>query len=100
MLKENHISAIDFCTCHDIEISFIRSLNDYGLIEISSEAGQLFIPADELPKLEKIVFMHYELNINLEGIETIHFMLERVLSMQEELASLKNRLRFYEQHLG
>jgi hypothetical protein len=40
--------------------------------------------------------LHYDLDINLEGIEAITCLLDRVRSMQEEIRELRNRLGVYE----
>jgi hypothetical protein len=42
------------------------------------------------------VRLHYDLDINLEGIEAITYLLNRVKNMQAEIIALKNRLRLYE----
>jgi hypothetical protein len=49
-----------------------------------------------LGRLEKIVRLHFELDINLEGIETIAHLLERMEGMQEKIVQLTNRLKAYE----
>ena len=96
MQTENLISINEFCTNHNVEISFIRSLQETGLIEITTIEKTIFIDTDQLQKLEKIVRLYYELDINLEGIETINYLLHRINDMQDEIMSLTNRLRFYE----
>lgn len=96
MSNEKFISAIEFCKYHHIEVTFIESLNSYGLVRITTESDELLIPSEEIDRLERLVHLHFELEINLEGIEAINFMLERVESMQSEISSLRNRLRFYE----
>ncbi len=93
---ENLISLNEFCASHNIEISFIRSLTETGLIETSTIEEKGYIPENQLPELEKIVRMYYELDINLEGIETINHLLHRLNAMQDEITWLRNRLRFYE----
>ena len=98
MLNENFIPAVEFCKCHQIEITFIESLNNYGLVRVTNDSDQLLIPSEEIARLERLVHLHFDLEINLEGMEAISFMLERVESMQNELSSLRNRLRFYEAH--
>ena len=40
--------------------------------------------------------MHYDLDINLEGIEVINNLLSRVNNLQEELMLLKSKLKIYE----
>jgi hypothetical protein len=96
MHKENLIPADEFCANHHIEISFITLLNDNGLIEITTIEESLFIDNEQLYKLEKIVRLYYELDINLEGIESIIHLLQQISSLQDEIILLKNRLRLYE----
>jgi hypothetical protein len=93
---ENLIPANEFCLNHNIEISFIRSLHETGLIEITTIEETIYIQAAQLQELERIVNLHYELDINLEGIETIHHLLQRINYMHDEITALKNRLRLYE----
>lgn len=96
MQTENLIAVEEFCTNHNIEISFISSLQQTGLIEIIIVKEIWFIDSSQLPQLERIVRFYYELDINLEGIETIMHMLQRISTMQDEIITLKNRLRIYE----
>jgi chaperone modulatory protein CbpM len=92
----NLISIDDFCNSSNVEISFINSLNQTGLIEIRSERENLFIDIDQMPHLEKMVRLHYELHINLEGIETIVHLLNRINIQHDEILRLKNKLDLYE----
>ena len=96
MNKVNLIPANEFCASHDIEISFIDSLQEAGLIEITTIKKTEFIQESQLSELEKIVRLYYELDINLEGIETVIHLLQRINDMQDEITLLKNRLRLYE----
>ncbi|MBP2831474.1 MerR family transcriptional regulator [Aquimarina sp. U1-2] len=96
MTTKNLISLNEFCDTHSIEFSFINSLNDFGLIEVITVKRQVFIKQEELPKLEQILLFNKELDINLEGVEVIIRLLERVHHIQNEMTTLKNRLRLYE----
>ncbi len=96
MNMKNLISANEFCANHNIEISFISSLQKIGLIEITTIHEIYFIHASQLRQLEKIVHLYYELNINLEGIETINYLLQRMNNMHDEITMLKNQLRLYQ----
>ena len=96
MHKENLIAISDFCLNHNIDISFISSLQQTGLIEITNLNETGFIDTVQLPQLEKFVRFYYELDINLEGIEAITHLLQRISALQDEITSLRNRLRFYE----
>ena len=90
------IALDEFCTVHKVEISFIDSLRESGLIEIVTIRDTNFIEAERLHQLEKYVHLYYDLDINLEGIETIDYLLGRISSMQEEIRRLQNKLRRYE----
>src|SRR4051812_8681155 len=96
MLHEELISANDFCMHHQIGFSFLQSLNEFGLIELSQEENNWFLRSTELASVERMVRLHYELSINLEGIDVIKNLLEQIENMNEEMAGLKTRLRFYE----
>jgi hypothetical protein len=47
--------------------------------------------------LEKIVRLYYDLDINIEGIDAVINLLQRMEDMQHEIVLLKNRLRLYEE---
>ncbi|HEX8019858.1 chaperone modulator CbpM [Mucilaginibacter sp.] len=89
------IAANDFCVYHNVEYTFITSLHEAGLVEITIINETTFIPQTELQKLEKLISLH-ELDINIAGIEAISHLLERVEKLQEDMRYLKNRLRLYE----
>lgn len=96
MYKEILIPANEFCANHHIEISFISSLQETGLIEIKTIDKTGYIHASQLQQLEKFVRLKNELDINLEGIDTITNLLQRINDMKDEITALKNRLRLYE----
>jgi len=96
-METNYLIAVEeFCTSHDIEISFISSLQETGLIEITRIEEADFFDAEQLQELEKYIRFYYELNINLEGIDSIQHLLQRVNEMHYEITMLRNRLRIYE----
>ncbi len=96
-MQTDYLIGVDkFCANHNIEVSFISSLQQNGLIEIQTIKESGFIEPEQLYQLEKMVRLYYELDINLEGIETINYLLERLSRMQDENIALRNRLRLYE----
>lgn len=96
MLTEEMIPAQEFCIYHNIELSFIYALQDYDLIEVIKQQEDVFVPKNQLQQLEKLVRLHYEMDINLEGIETITHLLQKVSMLQQHILELNNRLNSYE----
>jgi chaperone modulatory protein CbpM len=96
MSPEELIPAREFCTFHHVELSFIHNLHDSGLIGMTIRDGAVFLPADELPKLERLVRWHYELSINPEGIEALSYVLQRLEYVLRENNTLRGQLRRYE----
>jgi len=84
------------CSHYNIEIAFVDTLNTMGLIQIEIIEQQHFIHQDEIGNLEKIIRLHNELNVNLEGIDVVFNLLEKERKLQQELNAVKNRLRLYE----
>ncbi len=90
------IPAKVFCASHAIEQSFIQTLYESGLIDITFIEEDPFVPAAQLEQLERIVRLYFEMDINVEGIETIVHLLHRIHLLQQEMNAVKNRLRLYE----
>jgi chaperone modulatory protein CbpM len=96
MKSENLIALTEICTHHQIEPSFILSLKDSGLIQLDIIEEGFFIDHHQLAQLEKYIEFYYTLGINLEGIEAISHLLQRMNILQEELAKMKNTVTFHE----
>lgn len=97
MTNEEMIAAEEFCLSHNVEISFLDALCQSGLLEVSRVENTTFISYEQLPDLEKLVRFHYDMDINLEGIEAIHHLLQQMKVMQQEMKALRARLGLYEQ---
>ncbi len=92
METENLILIEKICSHHEVEISFVHALREYGLIEVVEVADHQYLPNEQLKDFEKMMRLHYELNINLEGIDAIAHLLERIEYLQQELNAAKNKL--------
>ena len=92
------IIVSEYCQkCH-IEPSFIDLLEEGGLIEVRIEAGEHYLLVAQLPEVERYSRMYYDLSINIEGIDAIHHLLERMEGMRREINSLHNRLSLYRKY--
>ena len=96
MEERNMIPASECCAYYHVETSFIDSLEEYGLIELQILEEKKFVPAERLQDLEKFIHLHYDLNINMEGLDAISHLLGRLRHLQNEMTALRNKLRIYE----
>lgn len=96
MTNEDLILIDHFCQHHGIEPSFILALQEFDMIEIVVSEEKQYFSAAQLAKIEKIIRLHHELEINLEGIDIIMNLLEQLEDYKSQLASARNRLDFFE----
>ncbi len=96
MMEKKLILAETICAHYNIEFSFVDALNKIGLIQIEIIEQNQFIHQEQIGDLEKMIRLHHELNVNLEGIDVVFNLLEKERELQVELNALKNRLRLYE----
>lgn len=89
MEQVTSISIEQCCVYYNIEISFVQKLNEHGLIELNRSDETFYITFEQLTDLEKYIHMHYELEINIEGLETIKHLLDKVDHLQKEVNRLK-----------
>lgn len=98
MNSKNLIQIKQFCVYHEIENTFITELNTYGLVEIIIQEEDEYLLPEQLPAIEKMIRMHYDLKINLEGIDAIYHLLNKIEVLQQNLTATQNKLRLFKQY--
>lgn len=96
MNTENLILLKTVCSLYQVEPSFFSHLKELGLIEIQLIEQTQYIQEDKMYDIEKMIRMHHELEINVEGIDVVFNLLQRIESLQKDLISTQNRLKLYE----
>lgn len=92
MENDNLILIAKFCLHHNVDQSFVLSLQEFGLIKVFEFKKELYLAPDEMAKLERMVRLHYDLGVNFEGIDAINGLLQRIVLLQEELNVARNSL--------
>ncbi|MEJ7559115.1 MAG: chaperone modulator CbpM [Pedobacter sp.] len=92
MENENLVLIAKFCLHYEVEPSFITSLNDFGLITLLEVSNEHYLSVDEIKEVEKMVRLHFDLGINLEGIDAIASLLKQITNLQHALVIAQNRL--------
>jgi len=91
------LNAVEvFATHQGVDITFVHALHERGLIRITVLQEQHFLEPGELARIEQLARMHYDLDINLEGIEAVCHLLDRMDAAQREARELRERLGVYE----
>ena len=94
-MQNELIIISEYCSKCNIEPSFIDLLQEGGLIDIRLENGERYLSFTQLPDVERYSRMYYDLSINMEGIDAIHHLLQRMEGMQHEIYELRNRLKLF-----
>lgn len=97
MNLEEFIATDDLCVKYKVEYTFISSLNESGLLEVVKIEQREYVHYDKVSEFEKMRRLHYDLDINLEGLEAIHHLLKQVKKLQKRNVQLQNRLNLYEE---
>ena len=96
MSINNLVPVHYFCLYHEVELSFIDSLHEYGLINVTVIDEDKFLQPEELKQIEKFIQFYYDLGINVEGIDVITNLLIQNASLRSELDAALKKLHIFE----
>jgi len=95
MDTKNLIPIDQLCGVYEIPESFIDDLYSYELVEVIDTEDARYIPQDHIKDIEKLMRLHFDLNINYEGLDVVMHLLERIEELEKEVNYLKNKLSIY-----
>ncbi len=90
------ISVTQFCSQYNIPESFISSLLNYELIDLVEINSLSYIQNKDIERAERLMRMHYDLEINMEGLDVVSRLLEQIEDLNREILTLRNKIDFYE----
>jgi chaperone modulatory protein CbpM len=92
-----YIAVEEFCTHHGVEVMLVREFADFGLVQLSVQENGEFVPDEEVSRLERMLRLFQDLEVNKEGIDIILHMREELKQLRREAAQLRYRLRQLEE---
>jgi chaperone modulatory protein CbpM len=95
-MERELIAITQYCIQYNIEPSFINALEESGIIILTNVGEEKFISASQLSEIDKYIHFHYDLQINIEGIDAIRHLLQKVNEMQKEIQQLKKQLHLHQ----
>jgi hypothetical protein len=90
-MEKELILLSDYCKHSRAELDFILALEDEGLIKTEIHNNIRYVLISQLKEMELFTRLHYDLSINIEGIDVIHNLLSKIELMEQELNMLRRR---------
>ena len=84
-MKNVTISVIQCSKYHQIEPQFVIDLYKNDLVVLHERNQEYFIEENDLKLIERFIEFHYNLGVNIEGLEVIHHLLKQIETLQKQL---------------
>lgn len=81
---EDRISREELVKIYNIEVSFFDDLEETGLLHIVKENNVKYLLYEELSSFERFTNWHYDLEVNLPGLEMLHQLLQKMETLKAE----------------
>ena len=88
----DRISREELVKMYNVEISFFNDLVESELLKVYTENEISYLMYDDLPIFERFTNLHYDLDINLPGLEVIHNMLQKMEDLNSRNRELMRKL--------
>lgn len=86
------ISREELVQIYNIEVTFFDELVDSGLLNIETDNEIRYLMYEDLPTFERFTNWHYDLEINLPGLEVINTMLQKMKNLNQINRELMQKL--------
>ncbi len=90
MEQDDLIPLEDLCRYYAVEFTFVSGLSEYELLDVIVLGQTPCLRKSQLGDFEKLVRLHYELDINMAGIDAIVHLLRRINHLQSEVKELRS----------
>lgn len=91
-MEKELILLNEYCEKSRMELDFLKCLEGEGLIKIEIHNDKYYLHTSQLSNIEMFTRLYYDLSINIEGIDVINNLLEKIRRMEHELSVLKRQL--------
>lgn len=88
----DRISREELVKIYKIEVRFFDELVECGLLKTETEDEVHYLMYEELPAFERFTNWHYDLEVNMPGLEIIHDLLQKLEKSNMEKLSLLRKL--------
>lgn len=93
MDQTKYLSIQQICHSYQVSPSLLVAMEEYELIEIEyTKEEEGYLGVDELAKLERLLRLNQDLDINVAGLVVVHELLEERKTLREELNRLQRQM--------
>lgn len=78
------IAITEVVRIYNMEVSFLENLEESGLIHPETVGKEKYILFEEIPALERFSNWHYDLEVNIPGLQIIHDLLQKMEILRSE----------------
>lgn len=82
-MKER-ISREELIKIYNVELAFFDALETHGLLCVEVEDNVKYVCYEDLPAFERLANWHYDLEVNIPGLEIIRQLLLKIEKLREE----------------
>lgn len=93
---KKYIRIQEFCQGHNLSETFVFELHDLGVIQIRQVDDLTVFPARDLNRLERLVRLHRDLELNPQGLHAVEHVLNQLESARREIRELRSLLGRWE----
>lgn len=90
MEKETLIMVKSFCSSCSISTELFHQLKEYGLIVTIEQDDIEYLNDENLMKAEQFIRLHKTLHINMEGLDVVAHLLDKINRLEEELRQFRH----------
>ncbi len=83
-MKSDRISREELIALYQIEVEFFQELESCGLIQTQRENEITYLYYEDLSAFERLLNFHYDLEVNVPGLEVITHLLNQITALQSE----------------
>lgn len=88
----NRISREELVKIYEIDITFFDELEEFGLLKTELENDVKYLLFEDLSVFEKLTNWHYDLEVNMPGLQIIQNLLNQIHSLQAENKKLMRKM--------
>jgi pyridoxine 5'-phosphate synthase PdxJ len=86
---KKYITIKELAAFHQIEESYIMEFIRIGIISAHKRKSAMHIHLEDVDELERAIRLRRDLEVNLQGVEIICRLRNRIVQLEEEMALLK-----------